>query len=263
MFKILIPTDFSEISHKTIKNTLTFFDESKVELILFHAVEPPRSSSGSLVDITPHLKTAAQELLDHECEKIALQTNAKITVMLKTGFLTSILETSIHMSQANLLLMSSKGESNLYSKVFGSNAEQCLRNSSIPVLVIPSEIDVTLNAPIVISTDDGNLYKKELLESIFRVMNLEKTEILKLHVVKPKDKDLSYKEEMLLDKKVHLQLIENSDVTRALNEYLSENRTSILVTENKHHSKIDFLFNNSITKKLMAKLNAPILSLPG
>jgi len=262
MLKIPIPTDFSEISQKTIKNALTLFDASKVELMLFHAVEPLKSSTGAVKDITEHLKTAAQEFLNNECEKIATYTNAKITTILKTGYLTSILESVIHMYNANLLLMSSKGESNLYAKVFGTNAEQCLRNSSIPVLVIPTDMDIDMTAPIAISTDDGNLYQKEVLEKIFTAMNLKNTAILKLHIEKPKDAYLSYKEEMLMDKKVQLQILEHSNVTEALNTYLTENKTSILVTENKHHSKMDFLFNSSITKKLMAKLNAPILSLP-
>lgn len=262
MFKILIPTDFSDTSHLTIKKSLNLFDANKVEFILFHAVEPLKTSTGAVKDITEHLKTSAQEDLLEELEKISSYTNANVTTLVKTGYLTSILEGIIKNTEADLLLMSSKGESNLYSKVFGSNAEQCLRNSSIPVLVIPSDIDIDMGAPITISTDDGNLYQKETLEKILSAMNIPNSEIFKLHVEKPKDEELSYKEEMLLDKKIQLQVLQNDNVSEALNTYLEENKTSILITENKHHSKMDFLFNNSITKKLMAKLNAPILSLP-
>ncbi len=240
-----------------------WFDPTKVEIVIFHAIIPPKSVGGAFVSIEREMAKIAQEEMNKEIDRLKSKFSHQIEGLCRAGFLQDCLDIAIRKMDADITIMCSKGESDVESKIFGSNAEHCLRRASYPIFVSPTALPDRMEH-LIYATEDGYLQGRTFLTAFFEVLGAENLTLDKLRIVSNSaDLEKTYRAEEFLGKELKLHLHEDKSAIDGIDYWLELNQQMDAIILNSHHKKwYDYLLNNSTTKKLAAAIKLPILSLP-
>lgn len=263
MTPILFPTDFSNNASKVIKYVLQHLDSSKVRAVIYHSIEPPRASGGAFVSIERQMTEIALEQMDACIKDVKSYYKGDLEGLCRAGFMDDNINAAMKAQGAKLCVMCSKGESDVESKVFGSNAEHCLRKAQYPIWVLPTELPTRINK-LIYATEDGYLNGKVFLEEFIGLFHREDVELAKLRVLtSPEQANETIREESLGGNIVGLYTKHSDKAIKGINEWVEEHKETDIIILNTYHTKwYDALLNNSTTQKLAASLKISILSLP-
>ncbi len=146
--KILVPTDFSELSYKGIEAAVELAKHFKAELHLVHIVNPIPISSGSLASAGGYLPTLLEEIeasAKDSIQSIAkthipddIQTYSNVYIGTTAEEITKIAATE----DVDIIVIASHGQSGWKRFILGSVTERVIRLADRPVLTICSpELD--------------------------------------------------------------------------------------------------------------------------
>lgn len=141
--KVLIALDYDQTAQKVAEEGFMLAQTMNAETVLLHVIseQPVYYSSYILmselrVDILDDLKKSTQEFLDKTKKHLA---EKKIQTVLKNGEIAeTILETATEL-KADVIVMGTHSRKWLESIILGSEAEKVLKNSSIPLFIIPTK----------------------------------------------------------------------------------------------------------------------------
>lgn len=141
--RILVPTDFSEISLQALEYAIELGKPFKASIVLLHASEPIYfatpgtlyAPSGNVVMLLREQRRIAQEHLAHlaralEKRRIPIQT------MLASGSPHQVIVGAAKKVGADLIVMSTHGRGGFSHLFMGSVAEKVVRSASCPVLTV-------------------------------------------------------------------------------------------------------------------------------
>jgi nucleotide-binding universal stress UspA family protein len=135
--KILVPTDGSACSEQAVKHALELAKPVAAEIIFVHVLEPlpPAISSTSYSkQILEDLKKGAETILN---ESLELAVEAGVTANAKLVHWVHPSDAVVAMmADCDLVVMGSHGRSGLRRLLLGSVAEEVIRRSKRPVLVV-------------------------------------------------------------------------------------------------------------------------------
>lgn len=263
MTTILFPTDFSSNAERTIRYVLDQLNHEKIKAVIYHSIEPPKSAGGSLVNIERQMTEIAVEQMDTSVNNLKKEYSISIEGVCRAGFMDDNLNDAMKANHAKLCIMCSKGESDIASKVFGSNAEHCLKKSMYPIWVLPTELPERME-DFVLATEDGYLHGTVFLELFFGLLKSDGFNLSKLKVVtNAEEANTTYRQEQFMGKEIELNTVHEQKALNGINQWLETHpEVDTLILNSKHKKWYDFLLNNSTTQKLAASLNFPLLSLP-
>lgn len=141
--KVLIALDYDETAQKVAEEGFMLAQTMHAETVLLHVIseQPVYYSSYILmrelrVDILEDLKKSTQEFLDKTKKHLA---EKKIQTVLKNGEIAeTILQTATEL-KADVIVMGTHSRKWLESIILGSEAEKVLKNSTIPLFIIPTK----------------------------------------------------------------------------------------------------------------------------
>jgi nucleotide-binding universal stress UspA family protein len=143
--KIMVAVDFSDYSHRTIQYAGLLARACQASLILVNVINQRDidllhsiKTRGINVSIQDYLKTqqAEREALAQESFQEAGCGDITCTRIIRVGVPWVELLSAAREQQADLIVMGTKGRTNLANTLFGSTAEKVLRRSPIPVLSV-------------------------------------------------------------------------------------------------------------------------------
>lgn len=150
MKNILVPTDFSEYANNAFDFACSIAEHSKGEVTLLHVLEYPvmsvfnttgEISMDSITDAyIVNLKKRADEELDKKLVNPAYP-DVRIKKHIRIGNPYENIARLIQQSDADLVVMGTKGASGLRELFIGSNAEKAVRFSKCPVITVPGKFD--------------------------------------------------------------------------------------------------------------------------
>jgi universal stress protein A len=137
--KILVPTDFSPASRKSLSYALRFAEELNSEITLLHVLEPetPLTLAGR-----PATAFAEEELADAEEGLRGLADSAKAAggagtkSILRTGVATHEIVEAAKELDVDLVVIATHGFTGWKHFAIGSTAERVARAAPCPVLVV-------------------------------------------------------------------------------------------------------------------------------
>ncbi|MCB0733827.1 MAG: universal stress protein [Flavobacteriales bacterium] len=263
MINILIPTDFSPNAQVATDYAIGQFTHSKVQFTLYHAVIQPRSYSGMLVNITDIMLNDARDLLNQEITRIKEKfgDGVHLTSATRVGHLEDVINTVIRKNNIDLVVMGTKGESDVASKVLGSNAEHIIRKSEKPVLTIPNSSTVEQLSEILIATDQSELPNAQELQTLLSAL-VNQVSISALTVL-TSDTDKAPKSIELSGHQLPVHAENAPKAMEGIENYLHANNVDMLVVYHHHKARLDYLFSRSITKKVAGNVAIPLLVIPG
>ena len=143
--RILVPVDGSPTAAKGMKAAITLSRENRGKLLLLHVVEesPAFVTPEAGVDIGPvleSLRVAGRRTLARVA-RTATKAGAKPEAILAENFGNRVSVTIAREAKrlrADLIVMGTHGRNGLKRALLGSDAELVVRNSTVPVLLVPA-----------------------------------------------------------------------------------------------------------------------------
>jgi nucleotide-binding universal stress UspA family protein len=195
--RVLIPTDFSEYSRKTIEYSKELSDVGVKEIVLFHAgLYDPFVLSLARVNIDDYvakIKEKAEKNLDEQANilrEFGLQVRTRF-IATSNDPADAIIDV-VEDEYANLIVMGSKGHNWLKQKLLGGVTEEVIRRSKVPILIMRFEMEEKegefhlytserILEKVIFCFDTSDV-KEEILEFMKRIVSINGSVIL-LHVV--------------------------------------------------------------------------------
>ena len=143
MFKrILVPVDGSKASGAGLRAAIALAREQKARLRLVHlaqvVVAPPPASGFAVSELYALIKAAGAKLLQRtarQCRQRGVECDTRLYVAIAGRASRTILEEASKW-RADLIVMGTHGRRGMRRFVLGSDAEQVVRASPAPVMVV-------------------------------------------------------------------------------------------------------------------------------
>ncbi len=131
---ILVPTDLSVFSLEALRYALDIADAAPTEVILLHALNRVEETRSAKFQSDPVELEARKKLIHLLTRHGMIRRDLRIMLGAKTP-LASILE-AIERLQVDLVVMTTRGRTGFNQALVGSLAEQVVRLSPVPILVV-------------------------------------------------------------------------------------------------------------------------------
>ena len=276
MRKILIPTDFSENSMNAVKYATELFKYDRAEIYLLHAFsdevygDKKLLSAETFEDLKQKTFDKTKEALDIFRERILqFSPNPKhnVHLMAEFGFLVDSVNDWVEKENIDVVVMGTKGETADKKLTFGSNTLQVIKYVKCPVLAIPAVYGDVHPKNILFSTDFQLPYKKRELKLLGSIAKCFVSKINFLYVSKFPSLSLrqqdnkTFMETALSENQIHFNRESSTNVTKAINTFISENPIDMLVMVNTRHSYLENILYKSTIEKIGLNINIPFLVL--
>jgi len=142
--RILVPVDGSPTSGLGLREAIGFAKAQKARLQLVHVVDVHNAlvagaeSSAYLAELLPALRQRGRQILAKAAERARKAGLACDTVLLETltGPAAEPILRQAKKARVDLIVMGTHGRRGLRRLVMGSDAEQIVRNASVPVMLV-------------------------------------------------------------------------------------------------------------------------------
>ncbi len=148
--KILVPYDFSEYSKESLEYAVKLADDLKAGIIIaniinardLNTIRMAANFTGAISsdDFIKHKMENRLERINKMVEEISA-SHLSIKIVIKTGIPFCTLIQAVKDEGADIVIMGSKGRSNIQNILFGSTAEKMFRHCPVPLLSIRSNMN--------------------------------------------------------------------------------------------------------------------------
>jgi len=273
MKTIIVPTDFSDGAFKAIEYAVNFAKDFGGRLIICHAFELPAQGISVMIDISAELeKNAKVELrkLENKINNSLSTEGISIEYIALLGDLNEVLKTLTEQYKANLVIMGTKGESDLASKLFGTNTVSAIKRCKVSLLVIPSKASYKPIKNIAFAIDylrpasDNTL---KILRSI-ALHNHSKLSLINVHtdgeigefMASVKEMQQWYQKQ-LDGVNIDFVFIENYMIEDGVFDFIRHNSIDMVAMITRKHGFFDKIFKKSISAELALHTDIPLLTM--
>ncbi len=272
MKTILVPTDFSKCADNAVNYAMKFASKFNSKIILHNSTHLP-----TLTVEVPFEEINEEKLLAENKNnmnfylqnEIIKNNNLVIENNVSFGFAVDNIISLAKENKANIIIMGTKGASNLEGLLLGSIATSVMEKATCPVLVIPQNAAFNDIKKIVFATD----YHKNDIESIQFLSTIASkfnTEILVIHesavtLTDNLERDLFeiFKKEVLEKisyKNISFKFIIGYSISKDLNLILEEEHADLLAISTRKKNIFTKLFDRSLTKLITHHTKIPVIA---
>lgn len=273
--KILIPTDFSKNALKAITYASDLFRDKECIFYLLHAYKSTIHSRSDLRSSKPESlsfqneKTKSEKGLARLLEKISARGENKNHVHELISVLDdplSAMRAIIEQKDIDLVIMGTKGSSNMDHVLFGSNTINAMENlRDCPILGVPLDAVALDVKEIVFPTGFKTHYKSRELTHLVEIAKLHDANICMLYVNNQKElrlKQQEYKkllEECLDGASFSYHKLDSAAVTAGVQRFVESRGSDMVAFINRRHSFFESLFRIPMVKELGRVSKVPLL----
>lgn len=146
--KILVATDYTELSENAVNTAATICMKNNAELVLLHVVKnapafTPEEGFNPTIDYTKEMKTAARSELRHLGDRIRVKYRIPVSEIVSYGEVVKEIIRTINEANPDLVLIGTHGASGFRRFFIGTTAYRVIKNIRYPVMTIPGKGDWT------------------------------------------------------------------------------------------------------------------------
>lgn len=282
--KILVPVDFSDCSDNACQYALNLASAFNAEIKLFYSyIIPTYSSSGSVLDFV-EFNDFNNELVEltkqHEEEKIIRfhskikdlikKKNIKNVILSDYQFTAGLADEEIisysHVYNPDVIIMGIKGESGLFSNLFGGVTQYVIDHSKFPVVAVPvkSKYKSINNIVYAIRFDESDF---KAIDKLMTFVGSLKVKIFFVYVCFGAKFRVDYKNMISIrnyvkkykDAQMAFDIVESENVLEGFDDYMQKNRIDIISIAKQKRNFFTKLLTPSFTKKLLLHTEIPLL----
>lgn len=287
--RILVPVDFSDYSKNAAYFALKLAYVYGAEVKLLNVFNSPVvdmipfTDAASIqvdIDISYQIlqKNAKEQLLKlfHEMRKYADKhgmDSIKIGYSLREGFASYGIIDMCRRYNPGLIVMGTKSEGFRSTELVGSVAAEVVRDTKIPLLVIPEnanlkELSEVKNVLYATRFDDSDFTAIRKLISIVSGFNVNlvcanvsddpENSITQAKMSSLKD----YIKKVVKKTKVEFEIIKGKNTAEAFKGYIAGKNIDLLALTMHKRGLLESIFNPSLTRKLLSDADIPLLIFP-
>lgn len=279
MNKILLPTDYSDVSIGAIEYASALFDDNACHFMVVHSYELSKSGLASL---RKHYKETkeyrkSESVAREEMQELLKKLKKKheddphlykgyITARgLPTGILNSVREL-----QADMVVMATTGASGLKEVFLGSNAVHMIKRlKDCPMLLVPSGFEYQPVKNILFVNDFRRNFEPEELRPLIAMARLTNSGVVVLYV----NNGEPFTETQKYNREVFMKLMEGIRIEEEqmpmdgfladiIEDYSKSRNANMLAMIRNRHSNLYQLLNEPVVKKIAFKTSIPFLVMP-
>ena len=273
MKTILVPTDFSDNADNALYYAIELAKKENDKIILLHAYHIDYSNPAVPLDFTREEVNRAAEDSNNQLREASLKIAyaGKIAyecLSVEDSPLEAILNT-IQIKNVDLVIMGTKGQTDFLGAIFGSVAAKVIEKSTCPVIAVPAEATFKDIKKITYATA-YNYSDVYALKKVVEIAKLFNAQVEILHVTDKANSQIFEKDLMktFMDDVNHkiqynnmsFQIYEGDNVEDALEEYIDNDSTNILVMSTHQRGFFDKLFGKSVTKHMAYHSEVPLMA---
>jgi len=276
MKTILVPTDFSHTANNAAQYAIDFakqFGANKI--VLFNTFSIP-------VSVSPDPTASVLGGIDFkDLEKISTEglmhlathlrdtcpTEIEITTLSNYGNLIEQIQGACKETNADLVVMGITGGGVITQKVIGSNTTSLAKSSTVPVLIIPSEIAYKHVSRVLIVSDFESVETSTPFYPIQPLLDSTNAQLYVLHVAENSHHKMDEKAFESIAFKYLFEAYHpefffevNTNFPETVNQFVKEQSIDILIVFPKKHGFLENLFVASHTKELAFNSSIPVLA---
>ncbi|PRY13140.1 nucleotide-binding universal stress UspA family protein [Pontibacter ummariensis] len=290
MFRVLVPVDFSDSSTLAGQYALHIAAATRgARLLLLHCYQDymldAENANGSSElgagfslaseaitdEVLNRNQRDEQGLLDelfeelqHKARRIAPQVEVERAFIY--GLPEDVIPEEITRFRPDLMVMGTRGSSNLARSFFGTITTKMVQEVSVPVLTIPQQHKGTALERVLYATD-FNQTDLQALDALQHLLHPFAPRIICVHVTSESEKQDRQELDKLQQKlearvqtdNVRFMLLQGDDVAEALQQFVAEQQVDLVAVNNQKRSMLDSVLHPSLTKKLVLETQVPLL----
>ena len=276
MKKIILPTDFSENAYNAIKYAVQLFKDVETTFYLLHTYTPAvfraeNLHSPSQVNLEDQNQAIVMAQLRELQQRLQKEFNTpEHTFVTRAAFntLTDEVEEMAKREKADLVVMGTKGVTDVVEVLLGTNTTEVMRRTDCPLIVVPSGFEYKSPKEIIFPTDYEIDYEKDQLQQLLAISETHGSKIDVIHVSSGYDltqEQLRNKQKLdqLLAQTSHtFHNLPDQGVIEAINTFQVGKPMALLVMIRNKHTFLERLFFEPIIKKIGLQINIPFMVIP-
>ncbi len=276
MRTVIIPTDFSETADNAIRYAVELFKYEKSRFVIMNAFADDVYENTMEMDreLFEEYKQKSEAAIERALQKVIAQMlelspNPKHTYeyVAKFGSLVDEVNDLANTSNADIIVMGTKGKSNKDDVTFGSQTLQVIKYVSCPVLAVPVGFHGYPPENILFPTNYMLPFNRRELKLINTIAKRFVTRVHFLHISKAEQLSHRQQDNKALagccfeDVKISYIKTPGKDITAAVNKTLKDSAIDMLVMVNHRHSYLENLLYRSAIEKIGLEIEIPLLVL--
>lgn len=272
--RILVPVDFSDCSYNALRYAALLGEKLEVdELIILHVMTLPVSYGEYGMAATSTVTIMHQEeQIETNFKKLTKVVpelkNVPHTTHVEQGYTVSAINAFAKFNKIDLIIMGTLGATGIDERIMGTNTFAVIKNSAVPVLVIPKGATYKKIEHIALASDYEPLDYKTLEPLLFLNQKFGST----LHILHVSENEridiLEAKEAKNLER--HLRhvphrfhfMVEES-VEEGINRYAKDNEIGLVTLIPHKHPFFTRIFEGRQSKEIIFHTKIPLLAIPG
>ena len=272
MKTLLVPTDFSENAVLAMNYAAELAKEWNARLILFHAYEVPYAtgyvSFEALTEEKKSLQASSEKKMKALVHQLHHEHLAMDSVCVDGDLMNGIAEV-VEKYKVSMIVMGTKGASNLANIIFGSNTSHVIEKAHCPVLAIPDGTAYAKLKNITYATayESGDLDVIQYLISLAKPFHAQ---INILHITENSEEPVQDKHQMkkfmdLLMAKIDynnisFQVMDGANMEETLSEYIEQGSADMLVLSTHHRGFFGRIFGKHVTRQMSYHNRVPLMA---
>jgi nucleotide-binding universal stress UspA family protein len=273
--RILIPTDFTEISESAALQGAEIAKLLNAEVYLLHVI-PSNGHYSSLnlekptsANVIKQVEEMIGEKMTEFSEKIKEKSGITPKTTIYTGNIVNRIIEFSHREKIDQIIMGTHGASGYKEMFLGSNAQRVVTLSEIPVLTMLDSTHESAFKNILIPIDDS-IHSREKVNVALKIAKLYNAKVHILGLVNTDDKKELDKMTIRLESiekfaaHEHLSFItsmEHGDsIAKTAMDYANKNKCDLIVINTGHESKITGIFLGPFAQQIVNHSTVPVLS---
>lgn len=276
MQKILIPTDFSNISFNASRYAAELFKYGPSEIYILNAfaeevydVETELTASEFEMYKKEISERSERDLAKFKKNLVDIYSNPKHKVYTVSVFslLVDAVNDIVEKENIDIVVMGTKGKTADKKMTFGSHTVQVMKYIRCPVLAIPEVFKEVHPKEILFPSDFHVPHRRRELKLL---STIAKGFAAKIHLLYVSDKEnLSRRQNdnkefiavLMENNRLFFEQISGSDITDSINSYLKNNPMDMLVMVNTRQSYLENILYQSTIEKIGLHIDIPFLVL--
>lgn len=283
MFRILVPVDLTDSTIKVCDFALSFSRHAPhTQMVLLHCYQDyldENTSDNAFGDnltrsehITDRVLHRNQQEAENKLDKLyhdikKTHRNLQLERVLMYGLPEECITQEVQRFKPNLLVMATKGESNIARTFFGTISTKIAQDVKVPVLTVPETYEGSTIKRVLYATDFDKA-DPVALETLQQLLQPFGAAIECVHVTDDPD---TVKHEKLEELRKELQqtaasninytLLDGDDVADALQRFVTEQAIDAVALTTHSRTLLGSLLNPSLAKRMVLESQVPLLIL--
>ncbi len=272
---ILVPVDFSAIASNAFRYALQLADHLEAAVELLYSIPPTSAvpdhapfAISFVEDLQAEAELGIRQFLDKEVAvlKGKLRKPPKVSALVKIGDLRHTIKERAVAGNNDLIVMGTHGQHDVWDKILGTNTTFLLKNSPLPLLIVPNGVEYRPCKLLCYATDLQHVdaFKVERLLDVFSSFQ---PALHFLHVMPLEKEQTTYDISRLRElfgnanaaTKTTFATVNNDEVVSGITDYVTRNACDLVIMHRPAHSWLEDLFRASNTREAALKATFPLL----